>query len=223
MLIELALWEPLNIAQTGRKLGINSDARYRFERGVDPAFMVPGLELATQMVLDLCGGTPSEIAVAGDPQVPERVDRFPARRRSSASPASTCRRRRCARVLGRLGFFVAGAGRDREGRGAVLAAGRRGKADIVEEVVRIVGVDRVPSTPFDRGDAPRKPVLTPCQVRTRKAKRALAARGLVEAVTWSFIAEAAGGAVRRRQAGARARQSDRGRPLRHAAEPAARA
>ena len=56
VLIELALWEPLNIAQTGRKLGINSDARYRFERGVDPAFLVPGLELATQMVLDLCGG-----------------------------------------------------------------------------------------------------------------------------------------------------------------------
>ena len=64
-----------------------------------------------------------------------------------------------------------------------------GKADIVEEVVRIVGVDRVPSTPFDRGDAPRKPVLTTAQVRTRKAKRALAARGMVEAVTWSFISK----------------------------------
>ena len=78
VLIELALWEPLNIAQTGRKLGINSDARYRFERGVDPAFMVPGLELATQMVLDLCGGTPSEITVAGDPQhAGDRVIDFP--------------------------------------------------------------------------------------------------------------------------------------------------
>ena len=65
VLIESALWNPLNIAQTGRKLGINSDARYRFERGVDPNFMVPGLELATQMVLDFCGGTPSEIVVAG--------------------------------------------------------------------------------------------------------------------------------------------------------------
>ena len=65
MLIESALWSPLNIAQTGRKLGINSDARYRFERGVDPNFMVPGLELATQMVLDFCGGTPSEIVVEG--------------------------------------------------------------------------------------------------------------------------------------------------------------
>src|SRR4029434_3106089 len=77
VLIESALWEPLNIAQTGRKLGINSDARYRFERGVDPAFLVPGLELATKLVLELCGGTASEITVAGDPQVPELVIDFP--------------------------------------------------------------------------------------------------------------------------------------------------
>jgi phenylalanyl-tRNA synthetase beta chain len=73
VLIESALWEPLNIAQTGRKLGINSDARYRFERGVDPNFMLPGLELATQMVLDLSGGTPSEIVVAGKAEAPEKI------------------------------------------------------------------------------------------------------------------------------------------------------
>ena len=70
VLIESALWEPLNIAQTGRKLGIHSDARYRFERGVDPNFMLPGLELATQLVLDMCGGTPSEITVAGERKRP---------------------------------------------------------------------------------------------------------------------------------------------------------
>src|SRR5260370_19697549 len=64
-----------------------------------------------------------------------------------------------------------------------------GNADIVEEIVRIVGVDKVPMTPFDRGDAPRKPVLTTIQLRTRRAKRALAARGVVEAVTWSFISK----------------------------------
>ena len=97
-----------------------------------------------------------------------------------------------------------------------------GKADIVEEIVRIVGVDRIPSTPFDRGDAPRKPVLTTAQVRTRKAKRALAARGMTEAVTWSFIskpqAELFGGG----SAAAGARQSDRGRTVRHAAEPHSR-
>src|SRR5271155_3170889 len=77
VLIESALWEPINIAQTGRKLGVNSDARYRFERGVDPAFMLPGLELATKMVLDLCGGTPSETVVAGNAKAPERVIDFP--------------------------------------------------------------------------------------------------------------------------------------------------
>src|SRR6202012_5085332 len=91
------------------------------------------------------------------------------------------------RVLQKLGFLVAG----QDPRVKVAAPSWRpdieGKADIVEEIVRIVGVDRIPSTPFGRGDKPRKPVLTTAQVRTRKAKRALAARGLTEAVTWSFI------------------------------------
>src|SRR5262249_28591586 len=93
------------------------------------------------------------------------------------------------RVLERLGFMVAGRGE----RVKVAAPSWRpdieGKADLVEEVVRIVGVDRIPSTPVDRGEAPRKPVLTPLQVRTRRARRALAARGLTEAVTWSFVAQ----------------------------------
>src|SRR5256885_2058385 len=78
VLIESALWDPANIAETGRKLGIHSDARYRFERGVDPAFMVPGLELATKLVLDLCGGTPSEITVAGDARSEAKRIEFPA-------------------------------------------------------------------------------------------------------------------------------------------------
>src|SRR5467141_2935348 len=77
VLIESALWNEINIAQTGRKLGINSDARYRFERGVDPAFMVPGLELATRLVLDLAGGTPSAVTVAGDVPMPDRIIDFP--------------------------------------------------------------------------------------------------------------------------------------------------
>jgi phenylalanyl-tRNA synthetase beta chain len=189
VLIESALWEPLNIAQTGRKLGINSDARYRFERGVDPAFLIPGLEMATQMVLDLCGGAASDIAVAGDPQVPELIVDFPlseTRRLAGADvPLPEMRR-----VLQNLGFFVAG--QDKTVKVAVPSwrPDVHGKADIVEEIVRIIGVERVPSTPFPRGEAPRKPVLTVPQVRTRKAKRALAARGMVEAVTWSFIAKA---------------------------------
>ncbi len=186
VLIESALWVPANIAETGRKHGIHSDARYRFERGVDPAFMVPGLELATKLVLELCGGSPSEIFVAGDARVEQKRIEFPLTELErlaglNADPQEV------RRVLGALGFSVAG----QDTKLSISVPSWRpdieGRADIVEEVVRILGVDRVPSTPFDRGENPRKPVLTQGQVRTRRAKRALAARGLVEAVTWSFI------------------------------------
>jgi phenylalanyl-tRNA synthetase beta chain len=189
VLIESALWAPNNIAQTGRKLGINTDARYRFERGVDPAFMLPGLELATRMVTDLCGGTPSEVVVVGNPEVPEKVIDFPVsevKRLAGVSVPLTEWRR----SLEHLGFFVAGQGDMVKVAVPSWRPDIEGKADIVEEVVRIAGVDRIPLTPFDRGDAPRKPVLTPLQVRTRKAKRSLAVRGLIEAVTWSFISRA---------------------------------
>jgi phenylalanyl-tRNA synthetase beta chain len=188
VLIESALWNPLNIAQTGRRLGINSDARYRFERGVDPHFTGPGLELATQMVIDLCGGTPSDVTMAGDPFTEDRVIDFPLSdlRRLAGLDVSFQETRR---VLGHLGFFVAGQGENVKVAVPSWRPDIEGKADIVEEVMRIVGIDRVPSTPFERGDAPRKPVLTTVQVRTRRAKRALAARGLTEAVTWSFIAK----------------------------------
>ncbi len=189
VLIESALWNEINIARTGRRLGINSDARYRFERGVDPAFMLPGLDLATKMVLDLCGGAPSATIVAGSTDVPETVIDFPLsevkRLAGLAVPLPEMRR-----VLERLGFFVAGQGERIKVAVPSWRADVRNKADVVEEVVRIIGVDRVPPTPFDRGDAPRKPVLTSIQRRTRKAKRALAARNLVETVTWSFIAKA---------------------------------
>ena len=189
VLIESALWNPINISQTGRKLGINSDARYRFERGVDPAFMLPGLELATQMVLDLCGGTPSEITVAGHPEAPEQVIDFPLseiKRLTGVDGAAAHVRR----MLTISDFPWPAQGERLKVTVPSWRPDVQNKADLVEEVVRIVGVDRVPSTPFDRGEAPRKPVLTPIQLRTRKAKRALGARNLVEAVTWSFIAKA---------------------------------
>src|ERR1700730_10987378 len=187
VLIESAVWDPLNIAQTGRKLGINSDARYRFERGVDPAFMLPGLELATRMVLDLCGGTPSEATVAGSAEPRERIIDFPLSelKRLAGLPVPQAEMRR---VLERLGFFVAGQGERVKIAVPSWRPDVEGKARIGEEVVRIIGVDRIPATPFDRGEAPRRPVLTPLQTRRRKAARALAARGMVEAVTWSFIA-----------------------------------
>ncbi len=190
VLIESALWDPANIAHTGRKLGINSDARYRFERGVDPAFMVPGLELATRMVLDLAGGTPSEITVAGEVPTPERIIDFPLSETKRLAGVEVGLPE-IKRVLGHLGFFVAGSGQKLKVAVPTWRPDVEGKADLVEEIVRIIGVDRVPATPFDRGPAPRKPILTTIQTRTRKAKRALAVRGVVEAVTWSFIAKPA--------------------------------
>ncbi len=188
VLIESALWDDINIALTGRKLGISSDARYRFERGVDPAFTIPGLELATQMVLELCGGTPSEIVVAGQVPAADRVIDFSldALQRLAGLDASPTE---VTRVLTRLGFAVAGEGGSLKVAVPSWRPDVHGKADIVEELVRILGVDRVPLTLFERGESGRSAVLTPIQVRTRKAKRALAARGLVEAVTWSFVAK----------------------------------
>lgn len=187
VLVESALWDEFNIAQTGRKLGINSDARYRFERGVDPAFMLPGIELATQMILDLCGGEASETVVAGDPTPKEKIIDFPLgelpRLTGLKLPLADLRR-----VLEKLGFFIAGQGERLKVAVPSWRPDVAGRADIVEELVRIVGVDRVPSTRFGREQA-RKPVLTAIQNRTRKAKRALAARGLLEAVTWSFVSK----------------------------------
>ncbi|MBV9557982.1 MAG: phenylalanine--tRNA ligase subunit beta, partial [Pseudolabrys sp.] len=186
VLIESALWDPLNIAQTGRKLGINTDARYRFERGVDPAFMLPGLELATQMVMDLCGGTPSEVVVAGAVKVDEKVIDFPLGEITRLTGLKVAQPE-ARRILEHLGFFAAGTPEKMKVAVPSWRPDVEGKADLVEEVVRIYGVDNIPAEPFPRGDHARKPVLTPIQNRTRRAKRALAARGLTEAVTWSFV------------------------------------
>jgi phenylalanyl-tRNA synthetase beta chain len=188
VLIESALWNEINIAQTGRKLGINSDARYRFERGVDPAFMVPGLEMATKLVMEICGGTPSENVVVGKAFGDDRVIDFPLSevRRLAGIDVPLPEMKH---ILTRLGFMIAGSGPLAKVAVPSWRSDVHGKADIVEEIVRIVGVDKVPETPFGRGDSARKPILTPIQLRTRRAKRALAARGMVEAVTWSFIAK----------------------------------
>ena len=188
VLIESALWNEINIAQTGRKLGINSDARYRFERGVDPAFMTPGLELATKLVMELCGGTPSENVVVGNAFGEDRVIDFPLTevKRLAGIDVPLVEMKH---ILSRLGFMVAGSGPVVKVAIPSWRTDVHGKADIVEEIVRIVGVDKVPMTPFERGDDARKPVLTTIQLRNRRAKRALAARGMVEAVTWSFISK----------------------------------
>ena len=190
VLIESALWNEINIAQTGRKLGINSDARYRFERGVDPAFMVPGLEMATRLVMELCGGAPSENVVVGNAFGDDRVIEFPLTEVKRLA-AIDVPQPEMKRILGHLGFMMAGPGPVVKVAVPSWRSDVHGKADIVEEIVRMIGVDKVPMTPFDRGDKARKPVLTPLQARTRRAKRALAARGMVESVTWSFITKPA--------------------------------
>jgi len=186
--IEAALFDPIRTAETGRRHQIHSDARYRFERGVDPAFAVPGLELATQLILEMCGGEPSEVFVAGSVPDTSRVIDFPVSepKRLTGIELKT---EEMKRILSALGFSTAGSGDTLKVSPPSWRGDIEGKADLVEEVVRIAGLDRVPMTPFDRDENARKPVLTTLQKRTRAAKRALAARGSVEGVTWSFISK----------------------------------
>jgi phenylalanyl-tRNA synthetase beta chain len=186
VLVESALWEPFNIAQSGRKLGIVTDARYRFERGVDPAFCVPGAELATQMILDLCGGEASNLVVVGSQATPAKIIDFPFSEVARLTGLNIAQSEGEA-ILQKLGFAV-------DGRKVAVPTWRPdidGKADIVEQIVRIAGLDRVETRPLPRLSASvPKPVLTLLQKRTRMAKRTLASLGLREAVTWSFIAKA---------------------------------
>jgi phenylalanyl-tRNA synthetase beta chain len=188
VVVESALWDAMNIARTGRTLGIITDARYRFERGVDPEFMIPGLELATQLVLDFCGGTPSERQVVGYKGHTPKTVQFPAsevkRLTGIDVPAETS-----LGILSRLGFVPQG--KD-ELVDVVVPSWRPdidGKADLVEEVMRIHGVDRIEPQPLVSHAAVNGKILTTLQIRTRNVRRALAARGMMEAVTWSFISE----------------------------------
>ncbi|MGL4495296.1 MAG: phenylalanine--tRNA ligase subunit beta, partial [Beijerinckiaceae bacterium] len=187
VLIEAALWNPLNIARSGRALGINSDARYRNERGIDPAFNREGMEMATQMVLDFCGGTPSDVFLAGEIPDPSRIIEFPWSETKRLTGLEVPRAE-AKFILEQLGFHVSGQADRVKVAPPSWRADIEGKADLVEEITRIAGLDRVESRPLPREEAAvAVPVLTLLQKRTRLAKRTLAARGLVEAVTWSFI------------------------------------
>lgn len=182
--LESGWFDPILTAQTGRTLAISSDAQYRFARGVDPAFMVPGLELATRLILDLCGGEPSDVVVAGQALADPAPFAFDPARVGHLTGLSLDDDR-IAEILTRLGFEIA--------RGASWTvtppSWRRdveGPADLVEEVARIQGYDALPSTPLPDQGAPSRGVLNPRQARVRRARRALAAMGYAEAVTWSF-------------------------------------
>ena len=189
VLIESALWDAMATARTGRALGIITDARYRFERGVDPEFMVPGIELATKMVVELCGGTPSEVEVVGYAGFTPKTIAFPTsevkRLTGLDVPAQTS-----LDILSRLGFTPKGSGATVDVAVPSWRPDVDGKADLVEEVMRIHGVDRIAPLPLPSFGAVNGKILTTLQVRTRNARRALAVRGMMEAVTWSFIPEA---------------------------------
>ncbi len=181
--LESAWWDPITIAATGRALKINSDARYRFERGVDPAFTLPGLDMATQMVLDLCGGEASDIAQDGAPIDTRRIYRLnPARVVSLVGmdiPEAEQRQ-----TLTALGFKLAGNDvTPPSWRPDIL-----GDADLVEEVARIASLTKLKGAPLRRLEpGVPKPILTPLQAREKAARRTLAALGYNECVTYSFI------------------------------------
>lgn len=185
--IESAYFDPKRTARTGRRLNIQSDARYRFERGVDPEFVVAGLELATDLVLQICGGEVSKITITGKPPKANRPFKFDLGLIERLSGLDL-EAREIKELLAALGVGLEGKGKHLKAAPPSWRPDITGPADLVEEVVRLVGVDKVPATPMPRSAGVAKPVLTEQQRRQRLTRRVLAARGFVEAVTWSFIA-----------------------------------
>jgi phenylalanyl-tRNA synthetase beta chain len=184
--LESAWFDPARIARTGRKQGIISDARYRFERGVDPQFVLPGLELCTHLILEWCGGEASDVVIAGALPPPHKPIPFDPALVESFGGIKVPREK-IITILQELGFVVEGPGTLQ----VVPPSWRHdvdGPADLVEEVVRIYGLTDVPSVPMTRGNAVAAPVLSKAQRRTRAARRAIASRGFNECVTFSFIA-----------------------------------
>ena len=198
VLIECAYFDPESIARTGQKLMLTSDARSRFERGVDPAFLEDGLAIATHLVLQFCGGTASEITRAG--QAPAEIKTVTYRPSRAAGIAGIdIAEDEQAEILTRLGFDVARLPMEPAVWSVRVPSWRRdigvagateswdGEADLVEEVVRIHGLDRVLAVPLPRAEGVAVPTATPAQKLERKLRRALAGRGADEAVTWSFL------------------------------------
>jgi phenylalanyl-tRNA synthetase beta chain len=184
-LLEIAYFTPDNIARTGLKLKLSSDARSRFERGVDPAFLDDGLAILTGHILVICGGEASRVTRAGQPPVENRSVRFDPGRTSALGGMDVPAGEQQA-ILERLGFRI-------KGDQAFVPSWRRdviGTADLVEEVTRIVGYDRIPSAALPRAEGVAHATATRSQMIERKVRRAAAARGLDEAITWSFIGKA---------------------------------
>jgi phenylalanyl-tRNA synthetase beta chain len=193
ILLEIAYFDPERIARTGRKLNLTSDARGRFERGIDPNFLDTGLAHLTKLIQTLCGGEASQVVRAGAaPATPKIVHFMPSLVKKLGGV--TVEPGEQKRILESLGFSVVGEEANWEESWAVTVPGWRpdvdGAPDIVEEVVRIHGLDKVESVPLPRAEGVARPTATPAQTLERRVRRAAAARGLQEAVTWSFLPEA---------------------------------
>ena len=187
--LESAWFDPLRTAATGRKLGVTSDARYRFERGVDPAFTGVGSEIATRMILELCGGEASHVVTAGEVPNTSRIYSLRKSRVASLAGIDIAITRQKS-ILSGLGF---GVNEMAETLDCAVPSWRpdvHGEADLVEEVCRIFGLDNIPPAPMERPSAIAKPVLNALQKRMLSSRRILAARGFNEAITWAFLPEA---------------------------------
>ena len=185
VMLEIAYFTPERIARTGQALSLTSDARSRFERGVDPGFLDDGLAILTGLILDICGGEPSAEVRAGQPPLDRRVISFDFGRTKALGGIDVPEDRQRA-ILDNLGFEV-------NGNAVTVPTWRRdveGTADLVEEIARITGYDQLPSTPLQRAPGVAKATATRSQLVERRVRRTAAARGLDEAVTWSFISEA---------------------------------
>lgn len=188
--LEVALFDPIRTAQTGRALQIDSDARYRFERGIDPADALPSAERATRMILDLCGGEASDLVIAGAvPDWRRQIAFRPSRVAGLAGLEVALDEQE--RILTALGFTVTRSGEDSwVAEPPSWRADVHGEADLVEEVVRVVGLDAIPSVPLPRLEGREGAALSREQRQRNRVRRLLAERGLDEAVTWSFMAKA---------------------------------
>jgi phenylalanyl-tRNA synthetase beta chain len=196
VLLEIAYFDPTRIAATGRTLNLTSDARGRFERGIDPQFLDTGLDLLTALILEICGGQASQVIRVGTPPAGAKVVHYePALAEKLGGVAVPLNEQR--RILESLGFSVVAVESQRGEQWSVTAPGWRpdidAAPDLVEEVIRIHGLDTVESVALPRLDGVARPTATPAQKLERRLRRAAAARGNHEAVTWSFLPEADAG------------------------------
>ena len=187
--IESAWFEPLRTARTGRSTGIISDARYRFERGVDPESCLDGLNFALALIKEYGGGEVSVARVAGAPPAQREKVVFD-RRDVARLTGLEIKPAELKKMLKDLGFSIEDAG---EGWYLKVPSWRfdiEQSADLVEEIARLVGFDQLPTTSLPLPEGGRKTVVTPAQARIRKARRVMASRGFLETVTWSFMPKA---------------------------------